>query len=339
MRIISKIKIILPLLILLACVSGAFAGWTRRDVKSLAWLRSMYFLDEKTGWIGGSGGAFFTTADGENWTEAAKFTNATIRDIYFSDKNNGWLLCERDVFNLGRDAPSYLLQTTDGGKNWKKFDFEENRRERIAKIFFNRDQIGFAVGESGALFALEDAPQKWKRQPAQTRFLLSDGTFFQNRRGVIVGGGGTILFTEDAGLTWDKATVFGASSPKFNAVFFIDDKSGWTVGADGKIFQSINGGKSWREENNRIAKELNDIFFISNAAGFAVGQDGLILSTTTAGNIWTPMETPLTHNLERVWMFKDQGWAIGFGGTVLHYTPRDAAPEKQIQPKLLKRNG
>ena len=338
MRLFQKLKFILPVVFLLAAVSGGYAGWTRRDVKSLAWFRSIFFLDEKKGWIGGSGGALFSTVDGENWEEHRKFTNATIRDIYFSDEKNGWLLCERDVFNLGRESPSYLLQTTDGGANWKKFDFENDNRERVAKIFFTPEQIGFAVGESGAMFALQDSPLKWEKQPAQTRFLLTDGTFFQNSRGVIVGGGGTILFTEDSGLTWDKATVFTSGSIKFNSVFFWDQKNGWAVGADGKIFQTINGGKSWREENNRVAKDLNDVFFISNSEGFAAGQDGLILHTTTAGNVWTPIKTPVAHHLEKLWMFKDQGWAIGFGGTILHYHRASVEPEKQAAPQLLKRS-
>ncbi len=100
---------------------------------------------------------------------------------------------------------------------------------------------------------------KNKRPPI--RYLLLSGVFTNESHGVIVGAGGSVLFTEDAGATWNQSTVFGESKAKLNAVFFINQKTGWTAGEKGKIFHTINGGKTWREQNSGTLKDFNRRFF------------------------------------------------------------------------------
>lgn len=303
----------------LASFQTAHADWIKQESNTLSWLHDIYFVSENKGFIVGSGGTLLTTNDGgKTWTKENSFTTDTIRQIYFSDKNTGWLLCERNIFNLGANSPSYLLKTTDGGKHWEQINFGDGRN-RIAKIFFAKNGFGLAVGESGALFALQDDARTWKKNPPPIRYLMLDGVFTDDFRGAIVGGGGTILFTEDAGASWNQATIFGDSKAKLNSVFFINQKIGWTVGTSGKIYQTINGGKIWREQTSNISNNLTDIFFNNTAKGWAVGDDGTILHTTTAGNVWTLENSKVKHRLEKVFFVGKKGFAVGFGGTILVY--------------------
>lgn len=335
----NRIKKIAILFFCLLCCQTAQAEWTRQTTETLAWLRAIHFVNEKNGWIGGSGGTFLSTMDGgKTWRQSHKFTGDTIRKIYFSDENNGWLLCERDLFSLGANSPSYLLKTANGGAKWEKVDFTGAKRERISNIFFTSDNYGIAVGETGAFFVMQDDRKTWKKQPAPVRYLLLDGIFTDNSKGVMVGASGTILFTEDAGFTWDKATLAGDAKAKLHSVFFINSKNGWTVGAQGKIFHTFNGGRFWREQNSGISKDLNDIFFLDTAEGWAVGNDGAILHTTTAGNVWTLVDSKIKHKLERVLFVGKKGWAIGFGGTILTYDEDRSEKKMSIIPQLQQRN-
>jgi len=333
-------KKILILILFLFCSQTAKADWVKQQSNSLAWFHDVYFLTENKGWIAGSGGTLLVTIDGgKSWRKAENFTEDTIREVYFNDENNGWLLCERSIYNLGARVPSYLLKTSDGGANWGRIEFSDSKRERIAGIFFNERGLGAAIGEGGAYFTLQDDKKTWKKMSSPVRYLMLDGIFTDDSHGAMVGAGGTILFTEDAGLSWNKSTVLGTSNAKLNSVFFINQKTGWTVGTQGKIYQTFNGGKVWREQNSNTAKDLTDVFFNNTAEGWAVGEEGLILHTTTAGNVWKSVEPKTKHRLEKIFFVGKKGWAVGFGGTILFYNEGAAKNDaSSMPPKLRTRN-
>lgn len=337
MKTVIKITVLFVMLILTQSVK---ADWTKQNVSTLAWLRDVYFLNEQNGWIVGSGGIYLTTKNGgKSWTKEKNFTEDNIRQIYFADEQNGWLLCERDLYALGTNSPSYLLKTTNGGVNWQRVEFADNQRKRITKFFFAKSGSGLAIGEGGAFYALADDRQIWQRTASPARYLLFDGVFTGDANGTVVGAGGTILYTENAGLSWNQASIFGEKDAKLNAVFFINQKSGWTVGANGKVFQTVNGGKVWREQKSNVVEDLTDIFFTDTANGWAVGAGGTILNTETAGNVWTASKLNFKHRLEKVFFVGNKGWAVGFGGTILSYEEIDQPTNTSSPPlKLSARN-
>lgn len=335
----KSVKKILVLCLCLLCFQTVEAGWRKQNSGTFAWLHSVYFLNENKGWIVGSQGTFLSTDDnGNNWKQTRRFTEDRIRDVYFMDEQTGWILCERNIFNLGATSPSYLMKTTDGGATWEKVELGEGR-ERIMRMFFTKSGYGYAVGESGVFFTMQDDKKSWKKTPIPSRYLLLDGNFPDDLHGAIVGGGRTILFTEDAGLTWNKATVFGKSESKLNSIFFVNPRVGWAVGASGKIYATSNAGKFWREQASNINKDLTDVFFTSASEGWAVGDEGAILNTRTAGNVWTPVESNARHKLEKVFFAGKKGFAVGFGGTILVYDASQP-PQSTIKskPQLQNRN-
>jgi photosystem II stability/assembly factor-like uncharacterized protein len=334
MTFIKKISV---LLVCLVCFQAANADWAKRNLKTLAWLQDVYFLDDKKGWIAGSDGTFLETFDGgDSWRQTEKFTSDTIRQVYFSDKRTEWLLCERNVYNRGTRLLSYILQTTDGGANWEKVEFADDGRGRVAKIIFNENGAALAIGEGGAIFTPDGENKGWEKMPFFIKYLLLDGVFTDKSNGAIVGAGGSILFTENGGASWNKAGIYGDKTAKLHSVFFVNQKNGWAVGANGKIFQTISGGKNWREQNSGTTKNLNDIFFVDTAEGFAVGDEGAILHTRTAGNAWETTFSGVKHKLEKITFAGNKGWAVGFGGTVLFYD-RNAKAEKTASKPYLKK--
>lgn len=327
-------KSILVLSSVLFFFQASHGEWAKQNLNTLAWLHDVYFVNEKTGWIAGSGGVLLKTDDGgKTWKKESSATDDMIRQVYFSDEQTGWLLCERDIYNRGSNALSYLLKTENGGVNWERIEFEDIRRERIVKLFFNSEKEGFAVGESGAFYALRSTEEKWKRQASPVRYLLLDGAFADAKNGVIVGASGSIVFTEDAGATWKPSTVFNNPSAKFNSVFFVNQKTGWAVGTNGKIFQTLNGGRLWREQKSGVTKNLNGIFFRSANEGWAIGEEGTLLHTTSAGNVWKAENSRIKHKLEKIFFIGKKGWIVGFGGTVLAYDEE----ANQTQKPILKR--
>lgn len=320
------------------------AEWTTVRSGTLAWLHDVYFFNGNKGFVAGSGGTLLATNDGgKSWEKRKIFIEDTIEQIHFTDENNGWLLCQRNQFSRGANASSYLMKTIDGGASWEKADFTGGR-ERIAKIFSNKSGLTFAVGESGVFFVLQDDFKTWKRTASASKYLLLDGDFTGDFHAVVVGAASGIFFSEDAGASWNKAFVTRAASggndgkTKLNRVFFVNKNFGWTVGGAGRIYQTVNGGKSWREQTSNTTHDLTDVYFLNTAEGWAVGDGGAILHTTTGGNIWTPMKSTVNRKIERVFFVGEKGFAVGFGGTILSFERTKTNGNSPAQPQSPKRS-
>jgi photosystem II stability/assembly factor-like uncharacterized protein len=299
-----------------------FAGWAKQRVNSFAWFQGIYFLDENKGWIVGSRGTIMATKDGgATWEKLKPGTDDTIRDVHFFDEQNGVVLCERDRFQLGSNAPSYLMKTTDGGAHWDSVEIGQQGSPVVVSMFFGKDKSAWVVGESGAVYSTNEG-ESWQKRVSPTVFAVMDGAFSDENSGCLVGGGGTIMFTEDGGRLWNISTVFGKSETKLNSVFFTDQRNGWTVGSQGKIFATTNGGKSWKPQAAPATSDLFDVYFNSSSEGWAVGANGTLLRTQSGGKVWTNVPSGVPHKLEKVFFTgRDKGWIIGFGGTLLKYQP------------------
>ena len=333
------IKTFMLMLVLLFCFQAASAEWVKQNTNTFAWFRDVFFVNASKGWIVGDNGTVMATTDGgSTWTPSKKFTNDTFIQVYFTSEMNGWLLCHRDIYARGANPSSYLRRTTDGGRTWDKIEFEGAGRERVTKLLFNPDGKATAFGEGGIFYKLQEDGVSWKKVQTAIHFLLLDGAFGDERVGAIVGAGGTIMFTDDSGFTWEKATLLGDTDTKFNAVYFAGTKGGWAVGTQGRIFRSNGGAKLWRQQQSDTTSNLNDVYFSSPTNGWAVGDDGTILRTRDGGAVWYKVNSRTTHRLEKISFSGDRGWAVGFGGTILSYNDGPDNTDPGAKPNLQRRN-
>ena len=334
----KRTQAILIVLVMVIAGNSANAEWVKRTTNTFAWFKDIQFVDAASGWIAGADGVLLSTVDGgATWIQAEKFTNDSILQVHFLNEQNGWLLCERDVFNRGANPTSYLRRTTDGGRTWEKIDFESPGRERITKLVFNESGKGIAFGEGGVFFRLQDDGKTWKKTQTSMHYLLLAGGYATDKVGAIVGAAGTILFTEDAGLTWEKASLLGDTDTKFNSVFF-GQKGAWAVGSKGRIFRSAGGGRMWRQQPSTVTANLTDVYFSTPTSGWAIGENGVIVRTRDGGTNWTDVPSKTTHRLEKITFNGDRGWVVGFGGTVLTYDPNPTPADAGSKPVIMKRS-
>lgn len=315
-----------PLILVVLCLfsSTTVTGeWKVYRSGTLAWLHSIYFVNENEGWIVGSSGTILTTQDGgSTWRQEKKFTRDNIRDVFFKDTQKGWLLCEGDIYSDRDQRPSYIMTTDNGGANWTTVDFDKGR-ERLVRFVVTPNRGAYVVGEQGALWQMRDDGNTWKRVPVPVMYLILGGHFTSESSGILVGGGGMTLMTGDGGKHWEVTTLTtGDVGPrKLSSAFFSSTSTGWVVGLRGAIYFTDNGGKAWRPQTSGIVDNLADVFFVSQVEGFSVGDEGTILHTRNAGKVWDIEMSPSKNRLERVLFNKQNGFAVGFGGTILTYAP------------------
>jgi photosystem II stability/assembly factor-like uncharacterized protein len=162
--------------------------------------------------VGDKGTILVTTDGGATWTPQVSGTTATLEGVSFSDSYDGWAVGKGGI----------ILATTDGGTTWTQQ--VSGTTSSLDSVAFVADaQHGYAVGAEGLILFTADGGTTWVKQISNTsRDLESVSTIFGFNSGdattrvsgsenpndwhdaIAVGKKGTIVTTEDGGLTWTK---------------------------------------------------------------------------------------------------------------------------------------
>jgi photosystem II stability/assembly factor-like uncharacterized protein len=136
------------------------------------------------------------------------------------------------------------------------------------------------------------------------------------RLGWVVGSGGVILSTADAGATWTRQ--LSSTLTTLRGVWFTSAQEGWAVGNGGTVLHTLDGGSSWTQLTSTASSEnLMDVCFATRDTGWVVGAGGLILATTDRGVTWRrTLRGGFTLNGVMFAGTRD-GWAVGEGGIIL----------------------
>lgn len=309
------------LLVFVTVSANAQQGWvSTRIAPANQDLNTVFFLDDKRGWVGGNDGFLSRTDDGgHSWTQQVVETKDAINDIYFRDKEDGFLIAGNAVF-ITRDKGSRWTEV----RRFRPNEFDGADVE-LYSVRFPSKKKGWIVGSvskrdsviDSILLYTENAGETWQRQRAPSRLELIHIEFVNEKRGWIVGAAGTILATVDAGQTWTKQNT-GTTSTIYH-VDFRNDKKGIAVGERGTILRTTDGGASWTTIQPKTRSTLLNVEFVSDNNGWAVGRGGTILRTDDAGTNWIEQETGTKLNLYGLHFAKKIGWAVGADGTLLRY--------------------
>jgi photosystem II stability/assembly factor-like uncharacterized protein len=296
-------------------------GWVpSRLIASDVDLSSVYFLDEKRGWVGGDGGFLTRTDDGgRSWVRQAVDTTDGINDIYFRDKEVGFLIAGNGIF-----------ATRDSGTRWtevrrflpREFDGAD---VELYSVRFSSKKKGWVVGSvskqdsvvDSILVFTNDGGETWQRQRAPSRLELIHLDFHDDKRGWIVGRGGTILATVDGGQNWARQES-GVTGTIYH-IDFRSEKKGLAVGEKGTILRTADGGITWTAVEAQKASTLLNVQFVNDREGWAIGRSGTILRTGDGGATWLEQESGTKVNLYALIFVKKTGWAVGGEGMLLRY--------------------
>ena len=182
--------------------------------------------------------------------------------------------------------------------------------------------LPFSATADGFRDAL-DTPARQSPFAAKT---LLNGVTNAGRRVIAVGQRGHIVYSDDAGKSWQQAQV--PVSSDLVAVTFPTPEKGWAVGHDGIVLHSADSGASWTrqldgrgvgkimtdfygaqaakgnlgspevaaaliDEAGRIAGQgaenpFLDVWFADENNGFVIGAFNLIFRTADGGKTWEP---------------------------------------------------
>lgn len=206
---------------------------------------------------------------------------------------------------------------------WQTLSTKTN--EWLNSIFFLNENIGWVVGNSGAMLKTTDGGNSWESKASGVTSRLHSVRFADIKHGWAVGDFGVIIKTHDGGETWilDSSDVIqNLKGFCFYCTFFIDSTTGWVVGGGdlygGVIIKTTNGGENWTRLYSGTDDNMFSVFFIDHAIGWLTDLQGRILKTTDGGDNWSQQSSGVTSELMSCYfMNSNLGWVVGGGGVIL----------------------
>ncbi len=259
--------------IILKTTNGG-SSWLQENSNTSTNLRTVFFLNDQLGWVGGYNGLLLKTTDGgESWQSSRiGFGTEDIYSLSFISENIGHAV-------IGKVLPSSysgdVIRTTDGGNSWQQ------------KLFVNGDALlavvakgenAWAVG-TGIAAHTTNTGEFWSFIFPPTGQWLYDVYFLDDVTGWAVGGGSDseiILKSANSGLTWQIMRE-SFQYQRLQGVCFTNVNNGWTVGENGVILYTTDGGMNWNPHNSPTNNFLREVQFPSPVTGFIVGANGTIL--------------------------------------------------------------
>lgn len=277
-------------------ISGSGGTVIRTSNAGLNWLsqtgnknslRGCYFTDPYAGYAVGERGEILKTKDGGiRWTVLKKLTAKFLNSVFFTNINTG--------FAAGDSGAIY--KTTDAGSSWT--DQTNYRRYNINSIFFTTEISGIVAGgnpenDRAFIYKTDDGGNSWYEvYDSLSLGVLNSVDFLNESKGIAVGKNGNVLYTYDAGGSWQTENI---SPVNLYSVSFRNNINGLISGANGIIYKTTDGGNSWNTIVSGYFIKLNSIKYGNNNFAAAAGEKGTVLYSYNGGYNWSP-EIRITYN-------------------------------------------
>jgi photosystem II stability/assembly factor-like uncharacterized protein len=152
----------------------------------------------------------------------------------------------------------------------------------------------FSAGERGWILRSADEGQHWQgiRTPADRT--LTGLAFADDRLGIAVGHGATLLRTTDGGQQWTAIAVDGIGHDSLLGVTHLGGQHFVAYGAFGHYLESVDGGLSWSKKPVMDEDFDRHIAKVLKAGGdlFLFGESGTLLRSHDLGLNWEALQSP-----------------------------------------------
>jgi photosystem II stability/assembly factor-like uncharacterized protein len=266
-------------------------------------LPDMYWINVNEGWIcsGINGEIYHTNNGGQTFTiqTTQYYTNA----IYMLNSNEGY----------AGGLNGRVYRTTDGGTTWNPLGSIGLSLRSIS--FPPSSTTGYCCGDNGKIYSITSTGVSSMSSGITAN--LRSICFPSSSHGWTCG---LSLIINYKG-SWSQQDP---PAEGYNAIYMVNNTVGWSVGDNGVIVNTTDGGLNWNYQANPDASKraLNDVFFLNASEGWAVGTDGIILHTTNGGALWKIEGAGITTNMLRAVQFTSStnGYILGNNKTLLKYT-------------------
>ena len=282
--------------------------------------------DPQHGWIVGKDSTLLETHDGGDSWELRQLNFEddqayTFRSVSFVG-DEGWIVGQ----------PSILLHTTDGGTSWSQIPLSEQLPGQPNTILALGKKSAEMTTDVGAIYQTDDSGRTWKAMVQEAVGVLRNIARSPSGGYVAVSARGNFYSTWDPGQSaWVQHNR--NSSRRLQNMGYNPDGNLWLLARGGTVQFSENGIEEWSDQ---IAPEFStswgllDLAYRTSEEVWIAGGSGNLLVSEDGGQTWLKdrVVENIPSNLYRIiFLSPDQGFILGQGGTLLHYSkkPSEAA--------------
>jgi photosystem II stability/assembly factor-like uncharacterized protein len=231
----------------------------------------------------GENGALAKTVDGgQTWTRGNVSTSEDVRDVSFPTNVAGFAL----------DSAGGLFRTRDGGATWRPLD--TGSTQNAAAVVATSPTTALLAGPRG-LRRSADGGDTFAAisNRAVARAVLRS---IDRAGSTLVASGPRAIFrSADRGRTW-RTVKMPARNARARTVDFVDARTGYWLGTDGRVYRTRNGGGRWSQLTGIGTSDAYGMAFSSATRGYlvfsrfgdATAPSGFLLRTSDAGATWHP---------------------------------------------------
>lgn len=207
-------------------------------------LGTVHFVDEQTGFFGGSGQLIKTTDGGNTFTTHTLGNGVgVVKDLYFKNANTGFALQQ-----------SRIYKTTDGGLSWTEVfsDTTAAASHYVVSISFPQNgNTGYVINRSSGVIKTTDNGDNWQQTGLVQDSVWATCIEFTD---AVVGYAGTlnpmnfdqagrIYITKDGGQSWELQYQAGAGlvAGPVTSIGMANTQVGYAM-MGSYILKTVNGG-------------------------------------------------------------------------------------------------
>jgi len=208
------------------------------------------------------------------------------------------------------------IHTSDYGETWELVDL--GTRENLNAVYMHDDLMAFIVGDNGLILKVQGNEDSFEvtQQTGNTTVDLNSVTSHTNGCQWISGDEGTVLRSDDMGITWEKQNAIYNND--LNSMHNIECTEAWAVGPDGFMMNTSDWGIVWNLIPTPTDKYLFSVHVGTMENIRVCGQQGLIMHTEDKGLTWDIEHEENGYNLlDVVNVGLNTAYAVGWDGKIL----------------------
>jgi len=288
----------------------AGSSWTTRITPFECSLKSVCFLTNTIGWVAGTRivpgsnpqrlAVLLSTRDGgKSWTD---LTMSSAQRAVKTDKVPAAELpgiVHLQYFGLESavavTAPmrnrsgQAIFSTDDGGLTWMPIASDQSAGPWLDAHFVSESD-GIVVGQHQSYAAVVANRAVIINRPESTLRAIRAVSLNANAQGWIVGDGGFLLATTDAGVTWKSPAGEIPRDIVDVMDFHVIAHEGSTILLGGEpgscLLRSPDDGQSWKLVSVPLSGRLSRVRFLNETEVIGVGSLGQIVKSSDSGNSW-----------------------------------------------------